>query len=396
MEFSDPYSEFDPSTEDEPFESDRPRTPRSGRFSDMSDFGSDEPGDERRGSRSRSRRGGSGRGSGGGRREDRQQLLIRRGLALGLGVVVLILLVLGAKGCLDARKNRSLEDYARNVTQIVNETNTLSESFFGRLDDPGDLSVTEFTSEIESDRGAMDGFLSRVEKLSTPGDMSAAQDSLTLVYQLRSGAMNTIAERMSTALGDEGRDRAIRQIASQMEVLSAADVLYNRVTRHQIDDTIESNGANAPEMPRSAFMTDVAKWLDPGEVESALGGVAGGPREATDGGIHGTGMGAVSIGGTPLDASVSTTIPAGTDPVVEVEVQNQGESDESDVTVSVSVDGNTLEGSIPTLAVGETGTASIPLTPAPSGEVQLDVKVEGVAGEQVLDNNEASYTVNFE
>ncbi len=394
MEFSDPYNEPDPPTEDAPFESDRPRAPRSGRFSDMSDFGSNDPDEEVVSSRSR-RSGGSGRGSGGGRREDRQQLLMRRGLALGVGVVVVLLLVLGAKGCLDARKNRSLRDYANNVTQIVNETNTLSKSFFGRLDDPGDLSVTEFTSEIESDRGAMDGFLSRVEKLSTPGDMSEAQDSLTLVYQLRSGAMNAIAERMSTALGDEGRDRAIRQIASQMEVLSAADVLYNRVTRHQIDSTIESNGADAPEMPRSTFMADPAKWLDPGEVESALGGVAGGPREATDGGVHGTGLESVSIGGTTLDSSVSTTIPVDTDPVVEVQVQNQGESDESDVTVSVSVDGNTLEGSIPTLAVGETGTASIPLTPAPSGEVQLEIKVEGVPGEQVLDNNEASYTVNF-
>ncbi len=396
MEFSNPYNDPDSSGEDDPFESDAPRTPRSGRYSDLSDFGSDDRDETRRSSRS-GRGGGSRRGSGGGgRREDRQQLLMRRGLALGAGVIILILIVLGAKGCLDARKNRALDTYADNVTQLVTETNALSKSFFGRLEDPGELSVTEFTSEIESDRGAMDGFLSRVEKLSTPGDMSAAQDSLTLVYQLRSGAMETIASRMSTALGDEGRDRAIRQIASQMEVLSAADVLYNRVTRHQIDNTIESNGASAPEMPRSTFMADVSKWLDPSEVDSALSGVAGGPREASDGGVHGTGLTSASIGDTTLDSSVSTTIPAGTDPVLSVEVQNQGESDESDIAVSVSVDGTTLEGSIPSLGAGETGTASIPLTPAPTGEVQLEVKVEGVPGEKVLDNNEASYTVNFE
>lgn len=397
MEFSNPYNDEDPSGMDDPFESDAPRVPRSGRFSDMSDFGGEEPDEPpRRSSRGRGG-GGSRRGSGGGgRREDRQQLLMRRGLALGLGVIIVILLVLGAKGCLDARKNRSLESYADSVTQIVTETNALGEAFFGQLDDPGELSVTEFTSEIESDRGAMDGFLSRVEKLSTPGDMSEAQETLTLVYQLRASALNTIAARMSTALGDEGRDRAIRQIAGQMEVLNASDVLYNRVTRHQIDDTIEANGANAPEMPRSTFMADVAKWLDPSEVDSALSGVAGGPREAATSGVHGTGLTSASIGGTPLDPSVLTTIPAGTDPVLDVEVQNQGESDESDITVSVSVDGNTLEGSIPTLAVGETGTASIPLTPAPTGEVQLDVEVEEVPGEQVLDNNEASYTVSFE
>ena len=46
--------------------------------------------------------------------------------------------------------------------------------------------------------------------------------------------------------------------------------------------------------------------------------------------------------------------------------------------------------------VPETGTASILLTPTPSGEVSLEVKVDTVPGEQVPENNEASYTVVFE
>ncbi len=41
-------------------------------------------------------------------------------------------------------------------------------------------------------------------------------------------------------------------------------------------------------------------------------------------------------------------------------------------------------------------TVSIPLTPAPQGSVTLEVEVEPVAGEQVTDNNDASYTVTFE
>lgn len=349
----------------------------------------------------RSRRsGGGGRGGRGGRgasSAERRQLLVRRGIALGAGLVVLLLLVFAVRGCLDARKNRSLEDYASNVTQIVDETNTLGKSFFGLLEDPGERSVTEFTSEVESARSAMDGFLSRVEKLSTPGDMESAQDTLTLEYKLRADAMETIATRMPTALGDEGRDRAIQAIAGQMEILAAADVLYNQVTRQEIDTVIADNGASAPEMPRSEFVPDAVFWGNPDNVESALNSVGGGPRPAADGGVHGTGLGTVSIGGTTLDPSVSTVIAADTEPVVDVEVQNQGESDESDVTVSASVNGgNALEQSIPSLAVGETGTASILLTPAPTGEITLDIEVAPVPGEQVLDNNEATYTVTFE
>lgn len=388
MDFSD-YNDLDPSPE----QPGREPGPRRGHRYDDPDDPPAEPAREQR----RAARRSSGRDRGGRRRDggDRRQLLARRGLALGLGLVVLLLIVLGAKGCLDARKNRALENYASDVSQLVTETNTLGKSFTERFANPGDLSVTEFTSEIESDRGAMEAFLSRVEKLSTPGDMSAAQDTLELEYRLRAGAMSRIADLMSTALGDEGREKAIKQIAGQINVLAAADVVYNTVTRPEIDQTVASAGANAVELPRSTFVAEPAKWIDPTELDSALSAVAGGPREATDGAVHGTGLVGVSIGGVTLDASLATTIPAGTDPTVDVQVQNQGEAEESGVKVSVTVDGNTLEGTIPTLAVGETGTVSIPLTPAPTGEVQLDVKVEGVPGEQVLDNNEASYTVSF-
>ena len=43
-------------------------------------------------------------------------------LALGLALIVLIGLVLGVKGCLDAQAQRALTDYARDVDQIVEET----------------------------------------------------------------------------------------------------------------------------------------------------------------------------------------------------------------------------------------------------------------------------------
>jgi hypothetical protein len=326
--------------------------------------------------------------------------MVRRAIALGAGLLVLILLVFGAKGCLDARKNRSLENYANSVTQIVNETNALGKSFFGRLSDPGKLSVTEFTSEIQSDRSAMDGFLSRVEKLDTPGDMSSAQDSLTLVYQLRASAMDEIADKMSTALADEGADRARRQIAGQMEVLNAADVLYNRVTRHQIDNTIASSGASAPPMPVSTFMKKPEDWISADAVSDALDGVSGAAGAEPDDNLsHGTGIdpaSSVTIGGTALSPDTTTTIAAGTDPVVDVVVQNQGGATESDVNVSVSVDGGSpIEQAIPEIAAGGTGTASITLTPAPTGQVTLEVKVDAVPGESITTNNEASYTVDF-
>ncbi len=84
-------------------------------------------------------------------------------------------------------------------------------------------------------------------------------------------------------------------------------------------------------------------------------------------------------------------------PEVEVQVQNQGESTENGVTVSVTVSGGTtLQQDISSIEAGATETVTIPLTPAPKGEVTLEVEAEPVPGEEVSENNEASYTVVFE
>jgi hypothetical protein len=330
------------------------------------------------------------------RRPERQQILLRRGLALGGGLLLLILIVLGVKGCLDARKERALSDYARNVTQIVDETDQTSKGLFDKLSDPGSLSVTEFIDQVNADRSAMDNYAGRVDSLDAPGDMSHAQSSLELVYELRSSAMDIIADKMSTALGDVGSEQATASIAAQMQKLLASDVLYAAVVRPEINGVLANNGITGNDIPKSVFLPDGAKWLDESEVSAALGSVSGSTASSTPG-VHGLGLISTSVNGTELTAETTTSVSSEGTPEVEVEVQNQGESTENGVSVSVTVSGgSTLQGSIDSLAAGESSSVSIPLTPAPNGEVTLEVEVETVPGEQVSENNEASYTVAFE
>lgn len=330
------------------------------------------------------------------RRPERQQILLRRALALGAGLLVLILLVLGVRGCLNARKERALSDYAQNVTQIVEETDQTSKSFFDKLADPGSLSVTDFVDQVNADRSAMDNYAARVDALDTPGDMSDAQSTLELVYELRSGAMTEIAEQVSTALGDVGSEKATAAIANQMAKLMASDVLYASVVRPEVDSVLADNGIEGEDVPESVFVPDGTKWLDESAVSTALGSISGASGAATPG-VHGLGLIATSVNGTELSPEGATAVAAEETPEVEVEVQNQGESTESGVTVTVTVNGaNTLQQDISSIEAGETATVTIPLTPAPSGETTLEVVAEPVPGEQVSENNEAAYTVTFE
>jgi hypothetical protein len=320
--------------------------------------------------------------------------MLRRALALGGGLLLLILIVLGIKGCLDARAQSELSDYARKAGEIVEGTEQTSKRFFGKLEDPGNLSVTEFVAEVEADRSAMDSYRSRVEDLGAPGDMKRAQNNLELVYELRGGAMDQIAEKMSTALGEAGSEKAIAGIARQMQKLLAGDVVYETVVRPEVDSVLGDNGITDSDLPNSTFLPD-EKWLEESTVSSALGAISGNSGAATPG-VHGLGLVGVSVNGSELVEGGATTVAGEEGVEVEVTVQNQGESTENGVTVAVTVEGNTLTGEIDEIAAGEEATATIPLTPAPKGEVTLEVEAEPVPGEQFAENNEATYTLLVE
>lgn len=320
--------------------------------------------------------------------------MLRRGLALGGGLLLLILIVLGIKGCLDARAQSQLSDYARKVGEIVEGTEQTSKRFFGKLEDPGNLSVTDFVGEVNADRSAMDSYRVRVEDLGAPGDMKQAQSNLELVYALRASAMDEIAEKMSTALGDAGAEKAMAGIAKQMQKLMAGDVVYEQVVRPEVDGVLADNGITDSDLPKSAFLPD-EKWLEESTVSEALGAISGNSG-STASGVHGLGLIGVSVNGSELVEGGATTVSGEEGVEVEVTVQNQGESTENGVTVTVTAEGNTTEEQIDEIGAGEEATATIPLTPAPSGEVTLEVEVEPVAGEQVTENNEAAYTLLVE
>jgi hypothetical protein len=321
--------------------------------------------------------------------------MLRRGLALGAGLVVLILIVLGVKGCLDARAHRALTDYARNVEGIVKSTDQTSKDFFEKLEEPGNLSVTAFTGQVDADRSAMDSYATRVESLSAPGELSHAQSTLELVYELRKSAMDEIASKMGTALGAEGAARAAAGIANQMQKLLASDVLYESIVRPEIGNELEANGVEGGEVPKSTVLPS-NEWLEASTVSAALAEVSGGTGAATPG-VHGLELVGVSLNGSELTTEGANSVAVEETAEVEVSVENQGESTENGVQVAVSVNGgHTLEGTIEEIGAGELGTTTIPLTPTPEGEATLEVKAGPVPGEHITENNEATYTVVFE
>ena len=176
--------------------------------------------------------------------------------------------------------------------------------------------------------------------------MGHAQNALELVYELRANAMDEIADKMSTALGDAGAAKATAGIASQMQKLLAADVLYETIVRPEIDSVLAEQRDRRRRRAEKRLPPRRTKWLEESTVSAALGAVSGATGAATPG-VHGLGLIGVSVNGTELAPKAPTRSRPKKRAEVEVQVENQGESTENGVDVAVTVDGgNTLEGTI--------------------------------------------------
>jgi hypothetical protein len=326
---------------------------------------------------------------------------VRRVVALGIGVLILILLLLGVRGCLNARKERGFENYASDLNGIVTQSNQLSQEFFGRLEDPPQgLTELQLEAEITTDRGTAESLLQRVEGLDTPDELAGAQDELVQAFELRRDGLAGIAEDIPTALGNEGRNEAIEQIASDMRAFLASDVLYDRA-RAEIRAVLAEEEIGERIGPSRFLPEPVERWLDTSEVTLTLNNFAA-ETGNVPGGIHGVELLGTAIDNTDLIAETENTVGIGNDPPeLTVDVTNGGDTGERDVTVNYSFSGGSepLEGqtTIPRIGPGGIEEVTVPLETPPETDVPLTLVIEvlPVLGETLIDNNSATYTVTF-
>ncbi|MCW2990691.1 MAG: hypothetical protein JWM73_1285, partial [Solirubrobacterales bacterium] len=245
------------------------------------------------GTRARGASGGAGAG-------DPQQLMVRRAAALGIGALVLILLVLGVRGCLNGRTNNALKDYNRNVSALVSDSNDqVSRQLFDQLAGGQNTNVTDLEQSVNQVRVAADEDLKRARALDVPGDMNDAQLHLLEALSFRADGVRKIAEDLPSLDGNQAEDAANR-IAGQMSAFLASDVIYSQRVKPFITQALSDHGISGQQTPDSTFLPD-AQWLDPAFVRKQLTGKGAGKTNSTPApGTHGHGLISVAVGTTTL------------------------------------------------------------------------------------------------
>jgi hypothetical protein len=346
--------------------------------------------------------------AGGGASADQQTLLVRRAVAIGGLVLLLVLLFIAVRSCANSRQENALKDYNREVSSIVRESDTqVGQPFFQLLGDAGSESPQDLQTNISGYRVQAEAQLKQARNLDVPGEMKGAQQALLMALEFRRDGLGAIAERIRSALGDEGdaANKAITEIAGQMQTFLASDVLYQARTAPLIKSALDDAEIGGQRIATSRFLPGV-EWLSEQTIANELdqqltGGGGGGQTGEPAPGLHGTGLESVTVGETRLQSDAPNRIPASADTAFVVRFTNQGENDEFDVKVSLVVEGGDkpikASRTVDTVARGQTAEASIPLgqKPPTGAAVTVKVTVARVPGEEKTDNNTAEYDVLF-
>jgi hypothetical protein len=334
---------------------------------------------------------------------DRQTLMLRRSIALVGGVIVLILFVLLVRGCLNARKENSIKNYATDSAELLRESKEDGDQLFNLLEGKGGTDqATAIINQLNGYRTSSSNRVDRAQALDVPGDLSGAQDELLEVLELRRDGFADITDALQVALGDQNRREGSDDVAKQMQVFLASDIVDTQRFRPKLFTVLRDQELSAPDLPKAGFVPDI-QWLQPDFVANQVNGLrtgTGGGGAAAPG-LHGNGIAGVSLGGTALAPGGSASVQLTGDLSFQIQVQNQGENTETDVLVRVTVgdggDADTQEETIPTIAAGELKTVTIPLSKQPpTGQnVPIKVEVKPVPGEQKTDNNTQESSVIF-
>ena len=338
--------------------------------------------------------------------------MVRRAVAAGIGLLLILLLVFGIRGCLNGRKEQALKDYNRDVSSVIQDADANADEFYDTLSgttaaDGAAAASTDVQSEINQLRTRAQALTKRAEDLDVPGEMRPAHVNLLLSLSLVHEAIGKVAEKIPAALSTDSATAvpAVRGIAGEMRAFDAGDVVYNRRTAALIKQVLDDNEIGGQVIQSSSFLQNLG-WMQPSTVARRINSQAG--RGAGDGaaaepapGTHGHGLLALSVGDLTLTPGEANSLTAGSNVTFNVKVANQGENPEQDVRVRVRITGAgdpiRAEQVVDQTQAGTETTVAIRLRQAPpiGQAVTIRAEVLPVPGEKNTENNTLSFPAIF-
>ena len=347
--------------------------------------------------------------SGGGDRAPKkdQSVVTRRLVAAGIGVIVVLVLVIGIKGCIDSQTTSQLKEFNSKASQLMADSDSqVGKAFFKEIQGASTKAPTVLQENVNQLAVLANEQVQQAQRLDAPDSLKGAKQNLVLAMQLRAEGVSAISHDLQEAISRNPGDsqRAVTSIAGNMRTFDASDVVYTvkvaPAVAKALDDDGIAVGAGGEQVAKTSFLPDI-QWLDPTFVTSQLGAASSSTSGKATPGTHGHSLDSVSAGGQDLTPGSDNSVPGSPPPAFAVTFTNGGTADESNVQITVKVAG----GPTPIVATkvvarstaGQQQTVQVPLASAPpiGQPVTVTVTIAPVPGESNLDNNTLSFPVTF-
>jgi hypothetical protein len=328
--------------------------------------------------------------------------MVRRLVAAGVGIAVVIVLALVINGCVKSEKRQGLTSYNHDVNQLVQESDTqVSSPLFVALTNATGKSALDVEQQVDEYLKQAQAIAAHASSLSVPGEMTDAQRDLLLTLDLRVEGMTKIAALVPTALGGQAK-QASAKIAGDMEIFLASDVVYSQRVVPLIQQTLTAQGIQGLATVSSRFLPNLG-WLEQAKVLSRISGQTSSSSSSTGlaPGTHGSALLGVSVGASELQPEPTLNhINSGANPTFTAIVEDSGENKETDVKVDVTVTaaGKQYKAShvIDQTQPGTKYNVEVTVVGVPQGEAaKVEAYVEPVPGETDVENNKATYLAIF-
>jgi len=331
--------------------------------------------------------------------------MIRRAIAAGVILVLLIVIILLVRSCQNSARISGLKDYANSVFSTEQRSINNGRQFFNTLSKGASSGGAQaLANSINDGRVTAANQLTKAKGLSVPDEMKTAQQNFLLALRMRLDGIANIGTQIQPALGTTANKDAVNRIAAEMARFYSSDVVYKDYTVPPMIGALRRagiavGGVNGVPIASGQSLTDLS-WLTPSLVAQKLGAQSTSPTSGKPApGTHGHSLDSVSVGGNTLDPSATNTVPASPPPTFTFHFTNSGQNTERNVVLKITIGGTNVSAqtTVPQTSAGQSTTGDVKLTSSPpAGTYSVTATVGAVPGEKNTVNNSQTYQVTFQ
>jgi hypothetical protein len=321
---------------------------------------------------------------------------------ISFAILIVLLLILWVNGCRSDQRKNTYKNYVEKVSGYATQSHRLG----NRLNK---LLITTGTKESDVEN-SLSGLAVQQAKLAAqargldpPGRLRTEHEHMLDSFDLRANGLKGMNDAFKSTVASKKPNQAGAELAQQMKRFVASDVIWEDLFKEPTKVELRKLSITGVNVPDSIFLpnSDIATTASMTAVWQRIHGAAtGGGSTCTprDTGIVST---KVLPSGRELSTSTLNTIQSTQDLGFAATIKNSGCAQEVGLKVRLTIQQSpkpiTKQATIAFLNPGEEKTVEfrdLGLPPLDQ-RTSLTVEVDPVTGEQKVDNNTASYPVQF-